>query len=160
MIAACALPKDALLQRYARQAGCYTDCFEAVLPGSVALSAYLEAFYGSWLFGLEKVILRAHLRRQPINWEITPVAEGTADAYAAWTVEGRGSEQILLCDLGGHTRSYLALEEAAGGGTRLLFGSAVVPQAGRELPWVVRAIVPLHQFYARSLLRAARARLT
>jgi len=159
MIAACALPEEALLQRYAAQAGCYTDCFETALPQKVALPAYLEAFYGSWLFGLEKLVLRAHLRGRPINWDIAPVAAGSADAYAAWTVEGRGDGQILMCDLGGHTRSYLSVEDTAGGGTRLLFGSAVVPRAGQELPWLARAIVPLHRFYARSLLRAARARL-
>lgn len=159
MIRACALPEAALLQRYAVQRGCYTDCFETVLPNAVALPAFLEAFYGSWLFGLEKLVLRAHLRGKPINWDIAPVADGTADAYAAWTVEGRGDGQILMSDLGGHTRSYLAVEPTLQGGARLLFGSAVVPRSGYELPWLVRVTVPLHQFYARSLLRAARRRL-
>jgi len=159
MIRACILPADALLQRSAVRAGCYTDCFETALPQKVALPAFLDAFYGSWLFGLEKLVLRAHLRGKPVNWDIAPVAAGTAEAYAAWTVEGRGDGQILMCDLGGHTRSYLAVDEIAGGGTRLLFGSAVVPRDGHDLPWLVRATVPLHRFYARSLLRAARARL-
>jgi hypothetical protein len=155
MIASCPLPKGALLRRYAAQQGCYTDCFETALPDRVALSDFLRAFYGSGLFALEKQVLRLSLRGLAINWDAGALAEGREDRFAAWKVEERAPGQILLSDLAGHTRSYLAVTPKGAAGTQLLFGSAVVPRAGRGLHWMVRASTPLHRLYSRALLAQA-----
>jgi hypothetical protein len=53
---------------------------------------------------------------------------------------------------------------AAGSGTRLYFGSAVVPvvdaKSGQPtLGFAFRALLGFHKLYSRVLLRAARARL-
>lgn len=148
-------PKDALLQRYVGQTGCYTDCFETALPEPVALSAFIEAFYTTWLFRLERMVLTLTLRRRITDEEVRSLAEGAA-RFAAWRVEARAEDQILLCDLGGHTRSYLAIRPAGGGGVRLVFGSAVVSRSGHgELGRSIRLLLPLHRLYSRALLALA-----
>ncbi|HET9483682.1 MAG TPA: hypothetical protein VFO79_06985, partial [Xanthomonadales bacterium] len=90
------------------------------------------------------------------------LASGRADAFAAWSVEGRTDDQLLLCDLHGRTRSWL-MSAPLDGGTRLYFGSAVVPVAGRDgratLGTGYRALLGFHRIYSRVLLRSARARL-
>ena len=75
------------------------------------------------------------------------------DAFAAWRVEDRAEDQLLLCDLPGRTRSWLM---AASEGTRTLlyFGSAIVP-----LSPGYRALLGFHKLYSRVLLRAAKSRL-
>lgn len=155
---ACAVPRDGQLHRYVERSGCYTDCFEVMHPMEADLPAFIDAFYTTWLFRLERAVLALSLRRRIRDADVTALAAG-AEAFAAWTVEDRAEGQILLCDLSGATRSWLAVAPKEGGTTRLLFGSAVVPAQGKELPVVIRALIPLHRFYSRALLRAAEWRL-
>jgi len=149
------VPDNALLQRYVAQAGCYTDCFEATLLESVTLSDIITAFYTTWLFRLERAVLTVALRRRIRDSDVAALASGSADRFAAWTVEARQADQILLCDIAGSTRSFLSVDPLAEGGTRLLFGSAVVPTSSGELSRAVKVLTPLHRFYSRSLLKAA-----
>tara|TARA_R110002074_G_scaffold44782_11_gene116494 strand:- start:3318 stop:3806 length:489 start_codon:yes stop_codon:yes gene_type:complete len=151
----CAVPQGALLQRYVGLAGCYTDCFEVTLPGTVALPAFISAFYTTWLFRLERAVLTGLLRRRIRDSDVAALASGAANQFAAWTVEARQADQILLCDLAGHTRSFLAVERMADAGTKVLFGSAVAPSKSGDLGRGVKAMAPLHRFYSSSLLRAA-----
>jgi hypothetical protein len=155
---ACPVPGDALLHRYVQRAGCYTDCFEVMHPMEADLPAFVAAFYTTWLFRLERMVLALPLRRWVRDGEVAALAEGS-ETFAAWRVEDRTGGQILLCDLGGHTRSWLAVAPKDGGSTRLLFGSAVVPPEGKPLSGSVRALIPLHRFYSRALLRCAEWRL-
>ena len=155
---ACAVPRDAQLYRYVEQDGAYTDCFEVMHPMEADLSAFISAFYTTWLFRLERVVLTVSLRRRIRDADVAALAEG-AGQFAAWTVENRAEGQILLCDLSGATRSWLAVAPKEGGTTRLLFGSAVVARDGQPLPGLVRALIPAHRFYSRALLRCAEWRL-
>ena len=122
---ACTVPADGLLQTYVGQGANYTDCYEVMLPGAVTLPEFIEAFYTTWLFKLERAVLSVVLRRRITNSDARALAEG-ADGFAVWTVEDREEAQILLLDHMWHTRSYLAVSHKAGGVTRLIFGSAVV----------------------------------
>ena len=149
------VPQDALLQRYVAQAGCYTDCFAATLPRAVALPEFITAFYTTWLFRLERAVLTVAMRRRIRDTDVAALASGAGDRFAAWTVEARHADQILLCDITGGTRSFLAVDETAHGGSRLLFGSAVVPSKSGKLSPVVKVLTPLHQVYSRSLLHLA-----
>jgi hypothetical protein len=142
---ACAVPRDALLCAYVDRAGTYTDCFEVMLPGEAGLHDFIEAFYTTWLFRLERAVLSIALRRRVRDHEVTALANAQADSFAVWTVEGREPTQILLRDLSG--------------GTRSLFGSAVVGRAGQDFPVWLRATMPLHRFYAKCLLRLAERKL-
>ena len=148
------LPQDALLQRY-REQGAYTDCFAIDVPAQVAHAAYVEAFYTSCVFKLERLLLALFVARPSRDAEARELASGQRQQFAAWSVEGRAPGQLLMCDYAGSTRSWL-MAVPAGQGTRLYFGSAVVRsrQGG-----VFRALLGFHKLYSRILLRAAVARV-
>ncbi|MEO7152826.1 MAG: hypothetical protein ABIX46_14105 [Burkholderiaceae bacterium] len=163
-----ALPPGALLGRY-RDDGAYTDCYVTDLQHAVSQADYVEAFYGTALFKLERWLLAQVLALPSTDAQARELAAGTRSGFAAWKVEARTPDQLLLCDVRGRTRSWLmsapvASGLGAGGSTRLYFGSAVVPAAtgrgGRpRMGGAFRALLGLHRLYARSLLRAAAARL-
>lgn len=158
------LPPEALLQAYADTDGCYTDCYVAETEGAVTLPAYVAAFYTTRLFKLERFILKWTISRPSTDREAAQVAAGQIDRFAAWTVEGRADDQLLMCDIAGRTRSWFMIEPGAGRGTRLYFGSAVVPVADRKtgkrrLGFGFNALLGFHKLYSRALLSAARARL-
>jgi hypothetical protein len=80
-------------------------------------------------------------------------------------VEARAPDQVLLCDFMGHTRSWLMVAPAeAPGGTRLYFGSVVVPERNartgeNDMPAVHRSLLGFHKLYSRMLLSAGARRL-
>jgi hypothetical protein len=148
------LPQDALLQRY-REQGAYTDCFAIDVPGQVAHAAFVEAFYTTAVFKLERLLLALFVARPSRDAEACELASGPRQQFAAWSVESRAPGQLLMCDFAGSTRSWL-MAAPAGQGTRLYFGSAVVRsrQGG-----VFRALLGFHKLYSRILLRAAVSRV-
>jgi hypothetical protein len=163
VISACALPAGALLDRY-RGDGGFADCYATELPCAVSHAEFVEAFYTTALFKLERLVLRVFFGRPSSDLEAAGLARGELDAFAAWSVEGRGPDQLLLADLAGRTRSWLMVAPAAGGGTRLYFGSAVLarrsPGSGRaRMGGSFHALLGFHKLYSRLLLRAARSRL-
>jgi hypothetical protein len=154
-----AVPKDSLLHRYSSQDGAYTDCFEVMLPINATMEEFVGAFYTTWLFRMERFVLTLARRRWITDADARALAAGDAETFAIWRVEARVDNQLLLADDSGHTRSYLSLASNEGGVARLIFGSAVVPTEGRDLPAWVRLTVPLHKFYSKALLRLAERRL-
>jgi len=161
----CALPPQALLARYAG-AGGYADCYTTEVARPVLHAAYVEAFYTSWLFRLERRLIRLFLSRPSTDAEAVELACGGRTEFAAWRVEGRAVDQLLMCDIGGRTRSWLMVSAATAPaqGTRLYFGSAVVPAISRStgkqgMGFVFRALLGFHKVYSRALLRSASARL-
>lgn len=160
-IRACELPANALLRVYA-DAGDYTDCFTTGLPRGVMHADFVVAFYNSPLFKLERFVLRL-IGKPSVDGDARELAEGRRETYAAWSVERRAPDQILLCDFQGKTRSWLMVEPL-GETTRLYFGSAVVKPSERRggekrMTAGFQALLGFHQRYSRALLRAARARL-
>jgi hypothetical protein len=149
------LPPHALLRAYELEGG-YVDCFSADLPRAVTHAQYVEAFYCTPLFRTERVILRFAIGKPSTDAQARQLAAGTLEAFAAWTVEKRAENQLLLCDIYGRTRSWLMVE-AIPGGTRLYFGSAVVPKARRQPTF--RALLAFHTLYSKALLGSARRRL-
>jgi hypothetical protein len=161
-VRACDLPPDALLQRY-RSAGAYTDCYAADLACVVSHADYVQAFYTSAVFKLERLVLRVLAARPSTDAQAQSLARGEADAFAAWSVEARAPNQLLLCDFTRRTRSWLMLAPQPGG-TRLYFGSAVVPvrdpRTGEpRMGSGFSVLLGFHKLYSRVLLSAARARL-
>jgi hypothetical protein len=157
------LPPGALLRRYL-DTGAYTDCYAIDLPAAVAHADFVEAFYTTWVFKLERAILAALVAKPSTDAQARALARGETGAFAAWTVEARAPDQLLLCDYRGRTRSWLMRAALPDGGTRLHFGSAVVPVAdarGREsLGDGFSFLLAFHQQYSRVLLRAAVKRLS
>jgi hypothetical protein len=161
-----ALPAHALLTRYAANGG-YADCFVTDLSGSVSHAEYVEAFYCSWLFRLERLVLTLLVFKPSSDADARQLARGERESFAAWSVEARAPQQLLVCDYQGKTRSWLMIEARQDNGvavTRLYFGTGIVPVPARRsdtrrMSLFFRALLPFHLVYARALLRAARARL-
>jgi hypothetical protein len=156
------LPEGALLRRYVAK-GAYTDCFAVDVATSVSFAAFVEAFYTSAAFKCERFVLTWVVAKPSSDDDARRLARGESEKFAAWSVEARAADQLLVCDYLSRTRSWLMVEPMAGGGTRLYFGSAVVPVgigSGRaRLGFPFNALLPFHKLYARILLGAARGRV-
>ena len=155
------LPARSFLQGYAR-VGAYTDCFCTQLGIAVSQAAYVEAFYTTWLFKLERLLLDWFVARPSSDAQARALALGEREEFAAWDVERRDHEQLLMCDLAGRTRSWFLVEPCEGG-TRLYFGSAVVPAVGADgrprMGVVFRLLLGFHKLYSRALLASASRRV-
>jgi hypothetical protein len=160
------LPPDALLAEY-RESGAYADCYAVDVSLPVSQAAYVEAFYTSAVFKVERQLLAWFVARPSTDAQARELASGQRVSFAAWTVEGRDAHQLLLCDFQGRTRSWLMsapVEVNGSPGTRLYFGSAVVPVRDRRtgqtaMGWPFRALLGFHKLYSRVLMRAALSRL-
>ena len=122
------LPQQALLAKYA-QGGNYTDCYAAEVARPVSLAEYVEAFYTTALFKLERLLLAWFTSKPSSDAQAKELASGALGAFAAWRVEERSANQLLMCDLNGRTRSWFMVTTAGSGSstvTHLYFGSAVV----------------------------------
>ena len=169
VIRSCELPSDALLTRYLAS-GAYADCYATEVARPVSHAEFVEAFYTTAVFKLERLILRVFASRPSTDVEAGQLARGDLSSFAAWSVEARSPNQLLLADYTGRTRSWLMVAIAPDSlqsiiGTRLFFGSAVVPmrnaKTGRaSLGPVFSALLWFHKLYSRVLLRAARSRLS
>jgi len=160
------LPNEALLRIY-RESGAYTDCYSTEIARAVSHAEYIEAFYTTWVFKLERWLLAWFASKPSTDLQARALASGETDSFAAWTVEGRAHRQLLLCDFQGRTRSWLmsvAIPGSVSDSTRLYFGSAVVavanPRSGRRtMGFAFTALLGFHKIYSRVLLRAAAWRL-
>ena len=162
------IPTNALLSKYA-DAGAYTDCFATDIAQTVSHAEFVESFYTSRLFKLERLLLRVLLSKPSTDLQARQLAAGELNEFAAWTVEARAEDQLLLCALDGRTRSWLMVSAAeVPGRTRLYFGSAVVPLAKSvnpstgtsEMGYVFKALLGCHKLYSRALLSATARRLS
>lgn len=156
------LPDGALLQPYARDGG-FADCYRAQVAGAVSHADFVEAFYTTWLFRIERALLAAFARRPSSDAGVRALAGGGTDGFAAWTVEARSPRQLLLADMLGNTRSWL-MSQPGPDTTLLYFGSAVVPRsrapgATPRMGWLFRSLLGFHALYSRALLACAVRRL-
>jgi RimJ/RimL family protein N-acetyltransferase len=163
-VRACEVPPGTLLARY-RDSGAYADCYATELPRSVSHPEFVHAFYTTGTFKLERAILRL-VSRPSTDADALELSRGERESFAAWTVEGRARNELLLCDYLGRTRSWLMVENFpdGGAGARLHFGSAVVPKKARgtapaSMGAPFNALLGFHKVYSRILLRAAASRL-
>ena len=163
-IEACELPHDALLRRYLGR-GAYADCFVTELARPVRHAEYVEAFYTTAVFKLERMLLSWLVDRPSTDVQARELASGHVTSFAAWNVEARETNQVLLSDFQGRTRSWLMSAPSSGGrSTMLYFGSAVVPivdqRSGQSrMGLAFQALLGFHKLYSRVLLRAAVGRL-
>ena len=163
----CELPANSLLSGY-RKDGAYTDCYVTDIEKAVTQNEYIEAFYTTSLFKMERSILKWAVSKPSTDDEAQALAEAKIEAFAAWEVEARQNDQILLSDYRGRTRSWLMSERSKIGievTTRLYFGSAVVPlpdkgTGERRMGLVFSALLPLHELYSKALLSSAKSRLS
>ena len=155
------LPPHALLSKYAN-AGAYTDCFTAEIGRPVSHAEFVEGFYTSPAFRLERLVLGLFLAKPFSNAQAKQLAAGALSEVSAWHVEGRTANELLMCDFLGRTRSWLMVSATSEQSTSLYFGSAVVPGKGAKKPGagiVWKALHGFHKLYSRALLGSARRRL-
>jgi len=155
------LPDDALLGRYRLREGehdHYTDCFSVTCPAEIGLDAFVTAFYTTPLFRCERFVLRLAGIRSA-DADIADMLSAGRPGFAAWQVEDRCDNQLLLTDLAGSTRSWFMVAPAGTQGTQLYFGSAVIARESHRLPLLYRLLLGLHRLYSRLLLGAAARRL-
>jgi len=164
MVRVSEVPPDSLLGHYVA-AGAYTDCYVAELPATITHAQYVEAFYTTGLLKLERLLLGLFLSRSSTDAQAKQLAEGQLSSFAAWSVESRAENQLVLA--AGRTRSWLMViagPRTLPASTRLFFGSAVVPPrsssgARGSMGFVFTALLGFHKLYSRALLWSARARL-
>ena len=165
-ITECPLPDESLLQTYRRSGG-YTDCFAADIARAVTHAQFVEAFYTTNIFAVEQFLLGVFLSKPSNDAQARQLATGSIDNFAAWRVEARASNQLLLTDFTGRTRSWLMVaphEVGADTLTRLYFGSAVGAvtnrkTGGKSMGSAFHALLGFHRLYSRILLSSARAKL-
>ena len=157
------LPPDSLLARLAEQRGAFADAYTLRVPRDVGLAEFVEAFYTTRLFKVERALLT--LFGKPSSDAMArAVARGDGERLAVWTVEARRPDELLMHEDSGATRSWFKV--AAGeGGTTLWFGSAVVPRRrgpGGEARFsaVFHVLLGFHRSYSRALLKAAARKLS
>jgi hypothetical protein len=155
----CDIPATAFLLKYQDGQG-YADCFCTDIGGRVSQEEFVRAFYTTRLFKVERALLAVFASRPSTDADAARLAAGEATEFAAWRVEAQSDGQLLLCDVTGRTRSWLmASPHPDGAGTRLYFGSAVVPRASAakgRMGFGFHALLHLHRLYSRLLLRACR----
>ena len=110
-IRSCPLPSEALLNRY-RASGAYADCNVTEVPHAVTHPEFVEAFYTTAVFKLERLLLRLFVSRPSTDVQAGELARGELDSFAAWSVEERAPNQVLLSDFRGRTRSWLMVAES------------------------------------------------
>ncbi len=165
-IESCPLPTEALLNRYL-QDGAYTDCYRTEIPGMVTHAQYVNAFYKTSVFRLERLILKWAVAKPSTDAQVDLLADDKTEIFSAWHVEKRSKNQLLLCDYQGRTRSWLMLEPAgtqSGEQARLYFGSAVVPvksaKTGKaSFGFGFYTLLWFHKTYSVILLLSAKLRL-
>ena len=162
----CEVPLNSFLRHYKDGPG-YADCYVTQVPGAVTQAAYIEAFYTSPLFKIERTLLQYLTSKPATDADAKALAGGGATRFSAWRVEAQSSTELLLADFTGRTRSWLmavpAPIENDPPGTLLYFGSAVVPLAGQgvqRMGWVFHALLGFHRLYSRMLLGTTSQRVS
>ena len=156
-------PADSLLAHLAAERSAFADAYTLQLPRTVSLAEFVEAFYTTRLFKVERALL-ALFGKPSSDAMARAVARGDGQRLAVWTIEAREGDELLMHEDSGATRSWFKAQAVAGGGTTLWFGSAVVPRRqgpGGEARFgrIFRALLGFHRWYSRALLAAAARRL-
>ncbi len=155
------LPETALLGRYENRPGHHTDCYVTEVSQRVDIATFSAAFFNSPVMRLERRLFA--LMSYPSSLaDVQALAEGRSDTFAGWVLEDRNAHQLLLKIFEGGVRTWLMVSHSDTG-TRLYFGSAVLPkdpQADQpKLGIWVKALMGFHHVYSKILLRAARKQL-
>lgn len=162
----CPVPVKALLERYSAPGG-YVDCYWTEISEHVSFPEFIFAFYTTPLFKLERYILRLFVAKPSTDTQARQLAEGSCNTFAAWYVESRSENELLMCDFVGRTRSWMMtipVNTGNGPRTRLYFGSAVVPKRDPKtgelsLGFAYQALLGFHKIYSVLLLYSAKLRI-
>lgn len=151
-------PENTFLKNYLLN-GNYVDCYTTTIDKQISFSDFIFAFYTTWLFKTEAFILTYTVRKPSSDVQAKQLSNAETDKFAAWTVESRKENEILMCDFIGRTRSWLMVQNDEAK-TKLYFGSAVVPKKrGEGLGAIFVLLLGFHQIYSVLLLYYAKRKL-
>jgi hypothetical protein len=133
------------------------------ISGQISHAHYVYAFYTSFVFKLERFILKWTVSRPSTDVQAGKLAEGSIDKFAAWTVDIRTDNQLVMSDYLGRTKSWLMVMPFEKH-TRLYFGTASVPKTnartGRStIGFGFHALLGFHKLYSMILLYSSKVRL-
>ena len=139
--------------------GAYIDCYILEVHRPVSLCDLIIAFYTSASFRVERTLLKLIVSHPSSDHDAELLGRGLADSFAIWKVENRTTDQILLKDLTGRTKSWLMVQPIESR-ANLYFGSAVFPKQNRgpgsnELGPAFHSLLWFHKLYSQILLSAA-----
>jgi hypothetical protein len=162
----CSVPANTMLDKYSANEA-YADCYFTEVPGQVSFPEFIFAFYTTALFKLERLILKLAISKPSTDIEASELADGSSSKFAAWHVEDRSENELLMCDFRERTRSWLMvvpLNAAGDARTRLYFGSAVVPvrnsKTGKlSVGFTYEALLGFHRIYLILLLYSAKSNI-
>jgi hypothetical protein len=137
--------------------------FKRNSPKGVTLESYINAFFNTWLFRIERMILNTAAKKPASDEDIARLAQGTSNTMSAWQVERRDADQILFEVPQTPIRTWL-MRSGEGEKTQLYFGSAILPDAvdrngNAKMPFLFHALLGFHKLYARALLFSAKRAL-
>jgi hypothetical protein len=156
------LPDNALLNKYRTENG-YTDCYTTDISIPVSQTQYVYAFYTSFVFKLERFILKWAVTKPSTDSQAQQLANGKIDKFAAWSVEARTEDQLMMSDFLGRTKSWLMVAPSKTG-TRLYFGTGIAPVVDSKtsqssIGFGFHALLGFHKLYSVILLYSAKLRL-
>jgi len=138
----------------------HTDCFSLSIKKNISIEEFVEAFYTSWLFKIERIIIGFVVGKPSTDKQVFELSMGQREQFSAWNLEYRDESQVVLADFMGKTKSWLMVQNRDETSTRLFFGSAVMPRynpdgsLGRPSIFF-RLLGGFHLLYSRSLLWTA-----
>lgn len=160
------VPANTMLNKYLVN-GAYTDCYVTEISGPVSFPEFVFSFYTTPLFKIERLILKLTVSKPSTDVQTRQLADSEINRFAAWHVENRSENEMLMCDFRGRTRSWLMVAPVNTAGrsrTRLYFGSVVVPILNSKtrkpsLGFGVQALLGFHKVYSVLLLSSAKSRI-
>ena len=135
IIQPCEVPRGLPPQPLPGGAG-FADCYVTEVPGAISQAAFIEAFYTSPLFKVERTILKYFVAKPATDADARQLAEGVATRFSAWNVEGQSRSELLLSDL---QRSHEVLAHGVADGR----ARSLVQHAA--LLWFCRRAAPTHR---------------
>jgi hypothetical protein len=157
-IHACAVPEGSLLAAAVREGG-YADAYRVALGQGATLAEWVEAFYTSPVFRLERGLIARAMDLPAGDADARALASGAASRFSAWQVQARTADELLVA--AGRTRSWFRVEPAATAGSPALvfFGSAVLPRRSGGMGGAFWLLLGFHKLYSRLLIVSALRRL-
>ena len=159
------IPCDALAVKYIND-GAFADCYCINIGNKISLKRFINTFYTTKLFKIERTVLSMITTKLTADKDAIKLSLGETESYSIWTVESRTSNQILLRDITGRTRSWLMVKHIGSTEmtTRLYFGSVVIPKYVSEngqvkFGTIFNVISGFHKVYSKLLLHAAYKKL-
>jgi hypothetical protein len=161
----CTAPPNSLVSPYSENG--YADSYCTEIAGHISLEDFVFGFYTTALFRLERFILTWTVQKPSDDKQAKDLMEGKTNKFAAWTVEGRRQNELLMCDMLERTRSWFMVKQIGtkeDPRTQLYFGTGIsAAKKGKaeksSLGLFFIALLPFHKIYSVLLLYSAKIKL-